>query len=1600
MSGQDVESSTTTGTVDLAGAAGDLKSARSGDARTRSSRVLLEVARQVCADTVDLSGLTRAGEALLAAFEAEVEGSSSRVALASVAHQFIDLARLKPVRRAAYPAESGRPGGDWLACVMQLIDRTDFTVGRMFRQRVAQFPDKTLFIVPHGDQVTEYSLEQVAEMTERIARALLAILGDDPVVAIYTPNRIEGALVDLACLTNGIFNTMVPANAVESQLQHILAESKARMLVVSGSQQLQKAVVAREALPSLEWIITLDELPTAPGGGTMALSRLLDRATGVPADVLEDRLARVRSSDIATTMYTSGTTGTPKGIQFSHLNLVSKRYARVSALPDIDEHEVFLCFLPLYHTFGRYLEMLGAVHLAATYIFAESASTETLIQHMRRFHPTAMISVPKKWADLHRRIVATDEPPDDPEVVGALQELTGGRLRWGLSAAGRLDPAIFRFFQRYGIDLLSGYGMTEATGGITMTPPGQYVDDSIGKALPAIELGFGEDSELKLRGPYVSDGYTNPEDNAAAFQDGWFCTGDIVSTDEVGLLRHVDRKKDIYKNASGRTIAPQRVEALFADFPEVSRVFAVGDGRDHVTLLIRPNLEYTEAEFGKMSDTAMHEYFRGLVVPCNRFLAPFERVVNFSLIDRDFTVEKGELTPKGSFRRAVVEEHFRDVIEPMYASSTIDRVVDGLRVKIPITFLQHLGATESGTRTNADGLVFLATDQTLCIRRDPAAADRVWIGNCCYEGVGPVIELNDWLRFPKLWVGNAELTRMTGDSILLWSLSTADRAPVSRMVCVGPADVDLEDCVTRLDSVHDTAPSLLTVHAAAVCLFGGSPEVALRAVDCLTRVIAAGWVRYQELAESHLRYASRHENLAVRGRAFAALLEHQAVDSFDETASVFCESSLDFLSDEACGRMASLGFTPQRWQALSRAFSSLRRSIGGMEIANCPMSLMGNGDWGSNAVEFVLHLIRSLGRIAGSRESFYLPIRRELMAWMLAPVSDSIHDAAAEVIEELTASLRRRLGNRQMQAVDPESHRRYTWNDTLRFDEGINPDELSRITGALCRTNLVREAVYLLHQNRKIDLDDLAPGSVWVSMIGMRFGRSVYQVGVRLRGGERCDFMLHVRGAAVIETFLTDLRLMCLAAGVEGETALAPQLGGYWPEYGLATVTYIPAESVEAMLRHMHEHPDSEVRQRLKASWRHLCWAALTAAFEFHRRTEGRWMLTGSLARVISVPLNDFDESTRVFSVAGWRPISGRLDMILGLKHGFLDRIRFHFPTLASETQDEMLFAAAVEALGLGEGIAFLSGAIAEAEGEDSPTDETVELCRRMKVWMGEIEESGYMPKALFFAIARYRAWAVQVQDARTHTRAAQLRELQSNYHIDTVTRRFPGSRLWLYAETVLRDSPPGGRKVIEQAIDRLREGADIKDVLGRLYRDLKDKLPSHDQQYFLTRAAYPHLELDEKAELVTTSEAGPGRAELVTAHVDRTGVELRIRPLAGPREVDKLHRIFYVGGLGGGYLEHEKFMVAVDPMGYVVGGVGYIRRTPNHVLLEKIAVLPRCRGRGIGKLLLHEFLRRQAAEGAAIVSAEFIRAAWLTQFGFKSHPRHAGVVYEIRDGR
>lgn len=1534
-------------------------------------QTIFEECKRACASgTISPSTLCRQGGRLLKQFEAIPQ--SQRPTAAPLVHEFLELVRNPAVRRMSMDDDQVL---SWTELVVRMIECSDLTVGRLFDRRAQQYGAKALFRTIHGDNVASVSWAETSARIEEIGRAFMALADGQPLVAIYGNNRLEVVLCDLACMAHGIVNTVIPANSLEDQVEHILSQTGANILVVGGTDPLRKSLAVWPNLPQLRRIVSLDETPTIREAGLMRLDRAVEAGQAVAPEALRQRANQARIGDLASTMFTSGTTGVPKGITFTQRNLVTKRFCRGIALPEVDEDDVLLCYLPLYHTFGRYLEMLGCIYWGATYCFAEDASTETLIHNMQLVHPTGLISVPKKWRDIYQRMTDSGAIRGDREAVAkALKKLTGGELCWGLSAAGRLDPAIFRFFQRHGVELLSGYGMTEATGGITMTPPGKYLEDSIGTPLPGIDIKLADDGELMLRGCYVTEGYTDPDDNAVAFQDGWLGTGDIVEQNNQGFLYIVDRKKDIYKNAAGRTVAPQRIEGLFADFPEIKRVFAVGDGREYMTLLVRPNDDCDDVDMASMSEKERTEYFRSLVVACNDFLATFERVVRFTLIDRDFSEELGELTAKGTFRRSVVEQHFHDKIESMYEHTYVEREVDRLRVRVPIGFLQQLGATETGTTAHDRGIELAAVGKRLRVCRDEENEHLVWVGNVCYEIERDVVDLDDWLRLPELWVGNNDLTFFTDERILLWSLSSHERTAQYRIVKYQPPSLPAEIWHERHEQNLSKPPSLLSIHAASVVLTAADGDAALRAAEYLGQAVRTGLLNHAILAEKRLQLAAMHHDPNLRRHAFLNLLEHQPVERFGESFEKFVASGQSFIDEEAVRHIARIGLSDEHWRIISVSLASLREAIQAKRTRQ--------------AEETIGALLGAIGQIGEARPEYYRRACRELCAWLIFETSPYLGDHIEKVLARLTRAFRARLEPLQKSAVDPDTNETYTWADTLEFEEGIEDADRRRITEAVTSTCMVREAVYNCHRYRLIDLEDVAPSSMWISAMGSRFGRTSYHVGLELRTGQRCDFVIVINRSLAEAEMLASVRMTSASSLQPGGEELVSALGGYWADHNLVTVEYVSGEPVEELVRHMHGHPDRDVRARIQDEWHHVCWAALAASYEFYLRTGRQWMLTASLGKRVTVPMEDYDPLTRMISIIGHQPFTSPLDMLGKLNHDFLRRMSFQFPKLRDLTPVEVLFDATLESLGREEGLEFLRTAL-----EETASAKESALQGPLQSYVEKIERQGYVPRAVHFAVKRYRSWHESVPTATVHARAGEIKHLQIIYDIEKAEQRFPGARLRLFAETVLKNSPANVRKAIDRACEMLRREQDHHAVLGRLYHELEQEPLDHDVKYFLTRAAYPHLEVDEKAELVTVPKKGTGYTELVTHHTGRDGIGLIVRAPTNTRQVDEIHRIFYQVHIGGGVTSHDRYLLIFDESDNILGGLCYVWRTPRSVFLDKIAIQEWSRGRGIGQAVMSEFIRRMRAAGAATISARFIRREFIERCGFRPHPRYPGLT-------
>ncbi|MFQ6113792.1 MAG: AMP-binding protein, partial [bacterium] len=293
--------------------------------------------------------------------------------------RFLDFARTNQLLKKIY---KNNKGNAWFDLLLSILKKTNFTTGQLFRQRVQRYGDKTLFKLIKEHNIEEYSWNEVQEKVDEIARSLFALAPDGILsgpVAILSENTVEMALIDLACLSTGIVNVLIAANSLPAQVEYILRHSEAKTIFVSDEKQLNTVLKLRSQTSNLQNIVIIEDLHSEVDDSVISYGKFLNNGKHVPLQDVQQAVQRTKLEDLASVMYTSGTTEAPKGIMFSHLNIVSKRFARAIALPEIGEHDTFLCFLPLFHTFGRWFEMLGCVFWGSTYAFMQNPSIETVI---------------------------------------------------------------------------------------------------------------------------------------------------------------------------------------------------------------------------------------------------------------------------------------------------------------------------------------------------------------------------------------------------------------------------------------------------------------------------------------------------------------------------------------------------------------------------------------------------------------------------------------------------------------------------------------------------------------------------------------------------------------------------------------------------------------------------------------------------------------------------------------------------------------------------------------------------------------------------------------------------------------------------------------------------------------------------------------------------------------------------------------------------------------------------------------------------------------------------------------------------------------------
>jgi long-chain acyl-CoA synthetase len=603
------------------------------------------------------------------------------------------------------------------------------SVVEMFQHRVASTPDAEAMSGRRDGQWHSMTWRETDRRVRAVAGGLLSLgFQKGERAAILATSRPEWVIADLGILAaGGATSTIYTSNTAEESA-YILEDSGSRLCFVENAMQAAKLREVRDRLGGVTQVIQIDGEPaTSHGendGWTITLPELERRGDAWNAanpGRLDEVSGAVGPGDLATLIYTSGTTGRPKGVMLTHDNWLfeAETIADLSILGPTDKQ---LLFLPLAHSFGKVLEVAFIRLGVATAI---DGVIDDLVANLAVVRPTIMAGVPRVFEKVYNRVVtgareggglklkifqwaldvggrvsrlrqqggrpsgllAFQHRLADKLVYSKLKARLGGRLRFLISGGAPLSRAIAEFFHACDILILEAYGLTETSAGSVGNRPERYKFGSVGLPYKGVEIRIAEDGEILMRGRGVMRGYYNrPEDTAEALEpDGWFHTGDVGVLDADGFLTITDRKKDILVTAGGKNIAPQNIEGqLKASCPYISQVVMLGDRRPFCVALVTINEEVTGkwarehgVEFKSYADLAARPEVRQLIRDgidaVNANLASYERIKDFHLLDHDLSQETGELTPKMSIKRKVVESRNQEILEGFYRE-TVARI--------------------------------------------------------------------------------------------------------------------------------------------------------------------------------------------------------------------------------------------------------------------------------------------------------------------------------------------------------------------------------------------------------------------------------------------------------------------------------------------------------------------------------------------------------------------------------------------------------------------------------------------------------------------------------------------------------------------------------------------------------------------------------------------------------------------------------------------------------------------------------------------------------------------------------------------------------------
>ena len=524
------------------------------------------------------------------------------------------------------------------------------TVHSLFTDRIKKYaaegaPQQDVFYFRSGDRWQGISWQRFEQETFEFATALLSYgLKRGGSVCILMGNVPQWPISDIGTIiAGGVGVGLYPTSSAE-QVAYIIDHSDAEFVLVDSREQLEKVLSVRDRLPKVQHVIALE--PHA-SNDVISYRYFIERGRAERsrlAPQLKQRAEGAKPDDVAIMVYTSGTTGAPKGACLSHRYIINSVESLRQTIPIYDS-DVSFSYLPFCHVAERISGLYNRLYAGASAYFVDDLTR--LGEYMLEVKPTVFASLPRFFEKIHARAVMDGSTQ--------ITDYFGGRIRLATSGGAPLPLEVAEFFAAAGLPILQAYGLTENVC-VAFNRPDKYKFGTVGPPMPGCEVRIAADKEILVRSEMMFSGYYKaPEETAKVFSDGWLLTGDLGEFDDDGFLRIIGRKKELIVTSTGKKVAPALLENMLKEHHLISQAMVYGEGRSYLVALITVNAPTTRETIQSMIDDV------------NRRVSSTESIKRFAILDRDYEIERDEITPTGKLKRDVITNRFRKVIDELYA---------------------------------------------------------------------------------------------------------------------------------------------------------------------------------------------------------------------------------------------------------------------------------------------------------------------------------------------------------------------------------------------------------------------------------------------------------------------------------------------------------------------------------------------------------------------------------------------------------------------------------------------------------------------------------------------------------------------------------------------------------------------------------------------------------------------------------------------------------------------------------------------------------------------------------------------------------------------